>query len=90
VNARQSFVLGVIKMMPDTIKTQDRALSAEAVGKMLSLSRRQVFRLNSAGKIPRPIRVGCSPRWLESRLLEWLQVGTPDRKTFEAMQEAQR
>ena len=76
--------------MVETIKTQDRLLSAEAVGKMLSLSRRQIFRLNSSGKIPPPIRIGGAVRWAESTIAEWLAAGAPDRKTFEAMQEMQK
>lgn len=76
--------------MVETIKTQDRLLSAEAVGKMLSLSRRQIFRLNSSGKIPAPIRIGGAVRWAESTIAEWLAAGAPDRKTFEAMQEMQK
>ena len=73
--------------MVETIKTQDRLLSAEAVGKMLSLSRRQIFRLNSSGKIPAPLRIGGAVRWAESTIAEWLAAGAPDRKTFEAMQQ---
>lgn len=71
--------------MVETIKTQDRLLSAEAVGKMLSLSRRQIFRLNSSGKIPAPIRIGGAVRWAESTIAEWLAAGAPDRKTWQAM-----
>lgn len=73
--------------MVETIKTQDRLLSAEAVGKMLSLSRRQIFRLNSSGKIPAPIRIGGAVRWSAAEISAWLAAGAPDRKTFEAMQQ---
>ncbi len=73
--------------MVETIKTQDRLLSAEAVGKMLSLSRRQIFRLNSSGKIPAPIRIGGAVRWAESTIAEWLAAGAPDRRTWEALKQ---
>jgi len=73
--------------MIEQMTTQDRLLSAEAVGKMLSLSRRQIFRLNSSGKIPAPIRIGRAVRWAESTIAQWLKAGAPDRKTFEAMQQ---
>jgi len=63
-------------------------LTAKALGQMLSLSKRQIFRLNSCGKIPAPIRIGGSVRWSESTIAKWLKAGAPDRKTFEAMQEA--
>ena len=72
--------------MAEKIKTQDILLSAESVGKMLSLSRRQIFRLNSSGKIPAPIRIGGAVRWSEQTIRGWLGYGAPDRKTFEAMQ----
>ena len=60
-------------------------LDAKTFGQMLSLSKRQIFRLNSSGKIPAPIRIGGAVRWSESIIAEWLAAGAPDRKTFEAM-----
>ena len=68
----------------------EKLLTAKAVGEMLSLSKRQIFRLNSCGKLPAPIRIGGSVRWAESIIAAWLKVGAPDRKTFEAMQEVRR
>lgn len=63
-------------------------LNAKELAKMLSLSKRQVFRLNSCGKLPAPIRIGGSVRWAETTISQWLKAGAPDRKTFEAMQQA--
>jgi predicted DNA-binding transcriptional regulator AlpA len=64
-------------------------LTAKALGQMLSLSKRQIFRLNSCGKIPAPIRIGGSVRWdLERDIKPWLAAGAPDRKSWEAMKEA--
>ena len=68
----------------------EKLLTAKAVGEMLSLSKRQIFRLNSSGKIPAPIRIGGSVRWAESTISKWLAAGAPDRGTFEAMQEVQK
>ena len=73
--------------MEKTIKTQDRLLSAEAVGKMLSLSHRQIFRLNASGKIPGPVRVGGAVRWSENAIAAWLAAGAPDRKTWQALKQ---
>ncbi len=61
-------------------------LTAQSLGKMLSLSKRQIFRLNSCGKLPKALRIGGSVRWMESTVAQWLKAGAPDRKTFEAMQ----
>ena len=63
----------------------EKALTAKAVGEMLSLSKRQIFRLDSCKKIPAPIRIGGSVRWSESTIIAWLAAGAPDRKTFEAI-----
>ncbi len=64
-------------------------LTAKALGQLLSLSKRQIFRLNSCGKIPAPIRIGGSVRWdLERDIKPWLAAGAPDRKTWEAMKQA--
>ena len=71
-------------------QTTEKLLTAKAVGEILSLSKRQVFRLNSCGKIPSPIRIGGSIRWAESTILAWLQAGAPDREEFEARKEARQ
>ena len=63
-----------------------KLLTAQTLGQMLSLSKRQIFRLNSCSKIPAPLRIGGSVRWAESAIAKWLQSGAPDRKTFEAME----
>ncbi len=62
-------------------------LNAKTLGQMLALSKRQVFRLNSCGKIPAPIRIGGSVRWSAAEISAWLAAGAPDRKIFEDMQQ---
>ena len=64
-------------------------LDAKTFGQRLSLSKRQIFRLNSCGKIPAPIRIGGSVRWSEDEIVDWLAVGAPDRRTWEAMKGAE-
>jgi len=65
-----------------------RLLSAKAVGEMLSLSKRQIFRLNSCGKIPAPIRIGGAVRWLAEEISAWLAASAPDRRTWEQIKQA--
>ena len=60
-------------------------LSAKEMAKLLGLSKRQVHRLNSCGKLPSPIRIGGSVRWANSTIQSWISLGCPDRQTFEAM-----
>ena len=69
-------------------KTTDRLLTAKAVGEMLSLSKRTVFRLNSCAKIPAPLRIGGAVRWSSEEISSWLAASAPDRRTWEAMQNA--
>ena len=73
--------------MVQTQVTHERLLKAGDVSVMLSLSKRQVHRLNSSGQIPEPVRVGGSVRWPESELSAWIQAGTPNRKTWDSIKE---
>ena len=66
---------------------KERLLTAKTLGLMLSLSKRQIFRLNSSNKIPAPIRIGGSVRWADSTILRWLAAGAPDRKTWETIKQ---
>ena len=70
-----------------TEQITEKLLTAKSLGQMLSLSKRQIFRLNSSGKLPASIHIGGSVRWSESTIAAWLKAGAPDRKTFETMQE---
>ena len=62
----------------------EQLLTAEAVGKMLSLSKRTIFRLDSSGRIPAPVRISGSVRWVESHIQKWIYLGCPERTVFEA------
>lgn len=60
-----------------------KLLNVEAVAETLSLSKRTIFRLDSSGKIPAPVRINGSVRWRESDIERWISLGCPDRQTFE-------
>jgi len=66
----------------------ERLLTAKALGQMLSLSKRQIFRLSSCGKLPKPVRIGGSVRWAQTTIAKWLAAGAPNRKSFEALSPA--
>ena len=63
----------------------EQLLTAKAVGEILSLSQRTIFRLDSSGRIPAPVRIGGSVRWMQSQIQKWISLGCCDRKTFEIM-----
>ncbi|MBA7675485.1 hypothetical protein ES703_83720 [subsurface metagenome] len=70
--------------------TTEKLLTAQAVGAKLSLSKRAVFRMRSAGLICAPLKVGQGAvRWRQSDVERWISMGCPDRQTFEAMKEAE-
>jgi len=73
-------------METKSTKNEIQLLTAKELGKILSLSKRQIFRLNSCGKIPAPIRIGGSVRWANSTIQSWIDTGCPSRSEFEAMQ----
>ena len=63
----------------------EQLLTAKAVGEMLSLSKRQIFRLKSAGLICACIKVGQGAiRWRESDIERWIEWGCCDANTFKA------
>jgi predicted DNA-binding transcriptional regulator AlpA len=78
---------GVNKMVTNT--TVEKLLTAKAVGEMLSLSKRQIFRMKSAGLICAPVKVGQGAiRWRQSDIERWIELSCCNQKDFEAMQQA--
>ncbi len=43
------------------------------------------WRLHSAGKVPRPNKLGGKTLWRVAELREWIAARCPDRRTWEAM-----
>lgn len=62
-------------------------LSAKELGKMLNLSKRQIFRLRSCGKIPAAVKIGGSIRWERGAIEKWIRMGCPDRNKFETLKD---
>jgi prophage regulatory protein len=61
------------------------AIDANGLAVTLGLSVRTVRRLDSSGKIPRPVRIGGAVRWRTEEIANWLEAGCPDRQRWEAM-----
>ena len=62
-----------------------RLLTVRAVATALSVSVRQVWKLASSGRLPKPVRLSRSVRWRESDISEFIRLGCPSREQFEAM-----
>lgn len=59
-------------------------MTAKQLGLLLALSKRQVFRLNACGKIPKPLKIAGAVRWDLQTISEWISMDCPDRATFDA------
>ena len=70
--------------MQSETKQECELLSVKELAKILSLSVRTVWRLRSAGKLPKPLTIGSSVRWIESEISAWIRAGAPDRKTWDS------
>ena len=66
-----------------------KLLNARALAKRLSVSVRQVHRMNKAELIPASLRIGGCVRWREREISEWMKCGAPVRSEWERRQVAQ-
>ena len=66
------------------------AHSPSDLSRLLGISVCHLRRLESAGKIPKPVRLGRLLRWPASEIEQWLAEGSPDRKAWEARKRAYR
>ena len=70
--------------------TTERLLTAQAVAERLSLSKRAVFRMRSAGLICASLKVGQGAvRWRQSDIEKWISMGCPSKTEFEARKEVE-
>ncbi len=69
--------------MTQTHENALQLLTAKDLGKMMRLSKRQIFRLNTSGRLPAPVRIGGAVRWSAQEISRWISAGGPDRKTWE-------
>jgi prophage regulatory protein len=63
------------------------ALTAYDVAKLLGISTRHLWSLNSSGRLPKPVRFGRAVRWNLEELRAWLAAGAPERSRWETMKE---
>jgi len=68
---------------------QSLAFSAAELADRFSVSLRHIRRMDSAGKLPRPIRLGASVRWPVAEIEAWLAAGAPDRRIWEQVKGAE-
>jgi len=76
------------KDFKNTNQTLEKLLTAQAIAERLSLSKRAIFRMRSAGLICPPIKVGAGTiRWRSSDIEKWISMGCCNQKEFSARKE---
>ena len=59
-------------------------MSAADLAREFRLSVKSITRLDQAGKLPRPIRVGSrAKRWARETIVAWVAAGGPNRRDWE-------
>lgn len=62
---------------------QPLLIAAAQVAKMLQISTRTLWRLNSAGSLPAPVRLGGAVRWRLEEIKIWIARGCPKAEARE-------
>lgn len=65
-------------MKPESLPT---LLKAQEVAEFAKVDVRTVWRWNSSGKLPKPVKLGGSVRWLLHELEKWLAERRANRLT---------
>jgi excisionase family DNA binding protein len=63
-------------LIADSLKDRQTAITVPELAKMLTLSRRQLYKMASANRIPN-FKVGTSVRFDPGEIREWIQEGRP-------------
>ena len=58
-------------------------ITARQLAVLLQVSTRQVWRMLSAGRVPKPIRVGGIVRWRMAEVENWIAEGCPSLEARE-------
>lgn len=67
-----------------TFAPEPLLIQAEELARMLGVSTRTLWRLLSAGRLPRPVRFGGNTRWRLAEVKAWIARGCPSVAQDEA------
>ena len=62
------------ELLPDFDLTM---ITVSDLARLLKMSKRNVWRLRSAGLLPMPVRLGASVRWRLVEIQKWIAAGCP-------------
>jgi len=65
------------------IETRLTLVDGRVLADCLGVSIRHVRRMDAAGLLPGPVRLGGAVRWVAADIEGWLRAGCPDRQSWE-------
>ncbi len=63
---------------PANREGESAMMDAREAAKLCSFSESMLYKLNRAGKMPPPIRIGALLRWKRSDVVRWIEEGCPE------------
>lgn len=77
---------GLLAELRDVAERSRAALQdADDLAVELRCSSREIRRMDSAGLIPRPLKLGHKVRWRAQEIRDWLDAGAPARREWEVI-----
>ena len=61
--------------------SENGLVDVNEAARLCMISASMFYKLNAAGKTPKPVRLGKLLRWRKSELLDWIKAGCPGGKT---------
>lgn len=61
-----------------------KLLDARESAALCGMSRAAWYKQLSAGKVPRPVKIGSLSRWRRDELIRWIDAGCPSRQKWDA------
>ena len=68
----------------ESARAEGLLIDINSVATMLGRSPRSIYRDESAGRMPKPIKLGGSKKWRQAEIREWIAAGCPNRQKWEA------
>lgn len=68
---------------PQIVAVEPLLVNGRDAARLLSISSRTFRRLDSAGAVPLPVRIGRSKRWAVADLRSWCCSGCPSRQVWQ-------
>jgi predicted DNA-binding transcriptional regulator AlpA len=62
-------------------------MTVQDVARLMTVSKRTVWRMRNSGAVPRPVKILGAVRWKGSDIRQWLEAGCPSEPMADSAQE---